>query len=1643
MHEYGSPHAASVNSLDGSAYYVNRHIYDELGRLAETEYAIPAASYDPGTYDRGCNLGMKEVRYEDYNLLGQPTRIIEYLKDGGVYRVAKVTERAFSPQGDLASETVRDGADVICSLVTYEYDPQGRMTLERKWRNDAEAQERRLSYVNEGISRFKPACEYLSHHREGSTVYYEKRTTTFFYDGQTAAETSAELGHFSGSGFVVDDSSQKLTVSYSYHGGGTQAGRLHEKVTTGPRELGEGGALISGELERRRYAWNLNGLPAYECLVVGGAEVNKSVYGYDSLFRETARFEQVTYARGDGTLETRQVVTKYAYDPSGNRTLERPPGSGPGTRREYDLAGRVVKETDPSGAVKRYSYDLAGNLTGEIVEKWEGGEIVTTHAYDALSREVMVTRPNPDDPSSPILTSYSYGANAKRAETYEEKNPSLKKAVDYLYDPLGRLLSEKRHYEGGVAETLRAYDRCGNEVSLREPDTAEKVKEYDLAGRLLKVTARGVDLGERDGQGEPMLRDLTLEEYAYDPAGRKASSRAPYGSGASWEGTLTTYAYDGLSRELRVTQELEGENAVTSHAWEYEVVGAGAAVSHAVVSPEGLLTEMLIDQRGREIKRTLRPEGYPAREIWTAIGEYGEADGDNLRVETSHGPAPDAWTRREYDAAGRVARVSDAAGGEAARTYNERGLLTRETVRVDEDTTAVTCHAYDDLARETMTCRGYNGQGNPMEPRYFAYDIFGRKVSEWDAASAGRPAAFSYDLLDHLTAEARPIDGDTVLVKNYKRDRAGRMLSLSLATDTTPVREITYSGLGHPLAVVSHPGPAEDITVTYAWDAAGRMTRETDGAGNAWTYAYNRLGLLAESRDPLYDEETHPYAARMAYDREGRMTASVVSDGATAPDIVSSLSLTWLPTGEVDTRSFSDGAGGYAQEDYEYDDYGRLTSVSCPSGVTLSYSDYDPCSRPRALTFAMGGKTYSQTLSYTEGGALSSVTLPAGTTSYGYDDQGRLAHAEGPQGSFYRFHYDCRGLLQALSLPGEAGEMAWTYTLDGRPSSVSLTPRGEASPSASLSYSYDAYGKVVTMTRHMETADPASGTYAYAYDRLGRLTGADGPSAMPDYSYAYDPRGPLSRKTETPPAGDPVVTAYAYDAAGRLSFEYRPSDPAAHLTDYSWDPAGRMVSASGERGISSLAWDGLSRLVSAATPGDGGTERVSSYAYDHLGRMLAREEREDGASSSTLLLPFALTRETAALYDPEGEGPGALLFSFLSGPSGTRLAQTDHRKDPGETTHPFRSPRGDVLALLDRDGNPTRTYAYSPYGETEEGYSEEGTPFLFQDDYLDPETSLYHMQARWYDPCSSSFLSPDPEMGEASDPQARLPYAYCAGDPVYNSDPSGRRLIEGEDESGRMITWAPTSFLRKYTAGRGETMSGYYRRKTQERNIRKALAKATAALTGLARPSDLSEQTIAGLTAAGIDPLSFKRHMFSQLQEAVEDGRLGKVHSMVIDMGESHLFTEQDLRYFLSRTNMNRAMQEAYVQVFHEAEQGAFDTPYLDFVGAWRSGRLSLNLTANLGFVEFNINISHRGWDTDMAWCASVPGASFTASYDPYPEKKIIRAQSMHAGYFAGGGVEFVTYEDGCTGIIVSGGATWGFDLGWRGNPRHLDELER
>ncbi|MGB4592635.1 MAG: RHS repeat-associated core domain-containing protein, partial [Coriobacteriia bacterium] len=59
------------------------------------------------------------------------------------------------------------------------------------------------------------------------------------------------------------------------------------------------------------------------------------------------------------------------------------------------------------------------------------------------------------------------------------------------------------------------------------------------------------------------------------------------------------------------------------------------------------------------------------------------------------------------------------------------------------------------------------------------------------------------------------------------------------------------------------------------------------------------------------------------------------------------------------------------------------------------------------------------------------------------------------------------------------------------------------------------------------------------------------------------------------------------------------------------------------------------------------------------------------------------------------------------------------------------------------------------------------------------ETGLFYLPARYYDPATYRFLSQDPAAPSAGDPLSLNAYAYCLGDPVGASDPSGAIMVEG------------------------------------------------------------------------------------------------------------------------------------------------------------------------------------------------------------------------------------------------------------------------
>ena len=66
------------------------------------------------------------------------------------------------------------------------------------------------------------------------------------------------------------------------------------------------------------------------------------------------------------------------------------------------------------------------------------------------------------------------------------------------------------------------------------------------------------------------------------------------------------------------------------------------------------------------------------------------------------------------------------------------------------------------------------------------------------------------------------------------------------------------------------------------------------------------------------------------------------------------------------------------------------------------------------------------------------------------------------------------------------------------------------------------------------------------------------------------------------------------------------------------------------------------------------------------------------------------------------------------------------------------------------------------------------SPSFYRGEQYDSDLGLYYLRARYYNPATGRFMSRDPEDGDEFDPASLHKYLHANGDPVNNTDPSGR-----------------------------------------------------------------------------------------------------------------------------------------------------------------------------------------------------------------------------------------------------------------------------
>ena len=104
---------------------------------------------------------------------------------------------------------------------------------------------------------------------------------------------------------------------------------------------------------------------------------------------------------------------------------------------------------------------------------------------------------------------------------------------------------------------------------------------------------------------------------------------------------------------------------------------------------------------------------------------------------------------------------------------------------------------------------------------------------------------------------------------------------------------------------------------------------------------------------------------------------------------------------------------------------------------------------------------------------------------------------------------------------------------------------------------------------------------------------------------------------------------------------------------------------------------------------------------------------------------------------------------------------------------------GDVLHLLDANGNMLVDYRYDAFGNQSNPVATDTNPFRFCGEYFDLETNCYYLRARYYNPFLGRFTTEDSARNGLNW------YIYCANNPILFFDPSGQK-----SEPSKKDLWA-------------------------------------------------------------------------------------------------------------------------------------------------------------------------------------------------------------------------------------------------------------
>lgn len=610
------------------------------------------------------------------------------------------------------------------------------------------------------------------------------------------------------------------------------------------------------------------------------------------------------------------------------------------------------------------------------------------------------------------------------------------------------------------------------------------------------------------------------------------------------------------------------------------------------------------------------PEGKISRYDYEVSGDPGGTTKDQHRIVRLRNDDSETITQNVYDSLGRVERQF--LHGDTNKTF--RLYYTgRDNYEVNPEG-GVTHYFYDERGRPAGT---RDAEGNVTSISYDAQD---RMVTQ---TSGNETTVYHYDAFNNIRQIDHPRGGGSTIL-DYETAAPHR---LDLVTDPNGFQtDYVYftsgadAGKNRPQSIISAKGTADESTTTYQYissgPAQGRIWKVTDGDSLVTEYAYDSLG------HPDWVKAPGGFTTQFTYNSRGDLSYSASPVGRAAD-------FTYNKRRQLVQTHYNDLGG---VEDRTYDNQGRLQSVVGPvqsdsarvtntftysptdkvllekvNGVTVADHRYDKRDWEEKVFDAAGRET--QFPRYANGELHQTLRPGSRTSTYGYDEQGRLTSQTDPGANTgsraVGFVYDTNG--------------------DNKPRTVFTDSDHRTTTSV-----FDRLGRLRFQT------NKKANSFEFRYDGLGRQTHVITPldASLGRATVAgYTDNGRPSVVTE--PSGD--TATYAYNSTtGRLeSVTYQKAGGSASTVNYTgYDDDGNLLTLNeGGAGGITRTYDARGRVKSFTINGQtigyryyqdgrlykiiypGGSESLAGhviYGYWPNGRLKHVSDRLDSISSPRL-----------------------------------------------------------------------------------------------------------------------------------------------------------------------------------------------------------------------------------------------------------------------------------------------------------------------------------------------------------------------------------------------------------------------------------------